>query len=1016
MYDVISSPNVSVDAARADLFDVNTDGLADLVVTDPARYRTASGEPAVGVFFNGFSGSDASPAGQAGHFSDAVAVPMPSALSGVLNLSNRNIVPMDVDGDGRNDWLHMPRLDSYGYFTATRAPDAEDAEVSPAAQGWRFSYAEVDLPLGTDPRVDFVRDGTHYRVLDVNGDHLIDIVRTTGTVMQTWLNLGWVPGGEGKFGQAWHDGGDWQLSHAPLESCLLQDGLPVDFADPELRLADMNGDGLQDLVRIRRGYVAYWPGRGPGLWGDGPSSCARGEGDGRERVMGTPPAELNPDLANVYLSDVNADGATDVIQARYRETDIWFSRAGESFTERITIASPVAPDFAPRIRFADIDGSATTDIVYGNAERWQYMDLMGGQRPRLLVGVHNGLGASTALEYGSSAEDYLADLQEAASCMTSDCERFTWSRVRATGCEAAFAEAGEPIGTVDPMSEPGASTARCYRSGGSPVLSTVVRAMETNDHFSAVGGGNADNVMRTAYAYHDGYYEGIEQEFRGFAVADAVAYGDGEGRNGLHPTQWSRTHFHQGRRPNEIATARLADNPYESLKGRQWLSETFDSFGEYVSTSHASVTARHLATGLDGRPIWYAFVSQSDELRYDYANYAPGSESLTLPIVTFEEVPASGGVAAPTGVSESHSVAVRAAGWAWIRGTTDEVDNLGHVRQQTAHGRLKDQHDAAVPATPYAEAIVQHGRPGLYNDSGQWIWRTLEGWVGGDGWPASNTSLQHSVATYDPSTGDLLGSTQVVELPLDEAEAPIAFEFAGDGAGAEGFTHGSQTLLASTAYDEWGNALASCAGADLAAGATGCLRYSEVSYDSAYAQLPELEATAVDASAGSYCSRTSPFCMVETSAAWDRGMGALLRMTGPNEQSTEVRYDGLGRLAAMQAPPADGCTLSGPGQRFNYTLNAGGLPVSEIVSRTLTGDSTCTSEAWLESRGYVDGLGRPRAGLTKAESTYGWVKGGVPAFSPRGSSTRSCDVETISSADPSPLDALAQPSTPCAYV
>ncbi|MCA9615733.1 MAG: hypothetical protein KC586_23415, partial [Myxococcales bacterium] len=171
---VEAPPNVSVDAARADLFDVNTDGLPDLLVTDPARYRTADGAPAVGVFFNGFTGARAEPAGRTAIFSAPVAVPMRSDLSGTLNLGNANVVPMDVDGDGRSDLLHMPRLDRYGFFTPTRASDAASGNSpSPADQGWRFTYAEVQLERGSDPRVDLVRDGSHYEMFDVNGDHLV---------------------------------------------------------------------------------------------------------------------------------------------------------------------------------------------------------------------------------------------------------------------------------------------------------------------------------------------------------------------------------------------------------------------------------------------------------------------------------------------------------------------------------------------------------------------------------------------------------------------------------------------------------------------------------------------------------------------------------------------------------------------------------------------------------------------------------------------------------------------------
>ncbi|MCA9606753.1 MAG: hypothetical protein KC619_14205, partial [Myxococcales bacterium] len=318
---VAVSPPHSVDEARSDLFDVNSDGLPDLIVTDPARYTTPDGSPAVGVFFNGFTGARATPAGAAATFSDAVPMPMDASLSSVLNLNNLNVVPMDIDGDGRSDLLHMPRFRTYGWWAPTRR--GADA-VSPADQEWEWTYAEIDLPADdTDPRIDLGRDGTHLRVLDVNNDHLIDVVRTTGTVMQTWLNLGWIPGGDGRFGSYEWTGTEYELSTQPVESCLLQEGLPVDFEDPEVRIADMNGDGLQDLVKIRRGRVIYWPGRGDGVFGVGSRTCARGEGANRYVEMASPPPELNPDLDGVYLTDVDMDGATDVVQVRFRDVDVW---------------------------------------------------------------------------------------------------------------------------------------------------------------------------------------------------------------------------------------------------------------------------------------------------------------------------------------------------------------------------------------------------------------------------------------------------------------------------------------------------------------------------------------------------------------------------------------------------------------------------------------------------------------------------------------------------------------------
>jgi len=172
-----SSPPHSVDDARSDFFDVNADGLPDLIVTDPARYRTAGGAPAVGVFFNGFDGGGADPA-YAGTFSGAVPVPMDPGRSGSLNLGNLNVVPMDIDGDGRSDLLHMPRRADYGYFTPTREADDAIAEVSPAKQGWRFTHVGVSLPRGVlDPRIDLARDAPTIKAFDVNNDHLVDVVR-----------------------------------------------------------------------------------------------------------------------------------------------------------------------------------------------------------------------------------------------------------------------------------------------------------------------------------------------------------------------------------------------------------------------------------------------------------------------------------------------------------------------------------------------------------------------------------------------------------------------------------------------------------------------------------------------------------------------------------------------------------------------------------------------------------------------------------------------------------------------
>jgi hypothetical protein len=58
------------------------------------------------------------------------------------------------------------------------------------------------------------------------------------------------------------------------------------------------------------------------------------------------------------------------------------------------------------------------------------------------------------------------------------------------------------------------------RSNASPVISTVVRSVSTTERFDVLG--REAQITESQFAYHDGYYEGIEQEFRGFGAADAV--------------------------------------------------------------------------------------------------------------------------------------------------------------------------------------------------------------------------------------------------------------------------------------------------------------------------------------------------------------------------------------------------------------------------------------------------------------------------------------------------------------
>jgi hypothetical protein len=133
----------------------------------------------------------------------------------------------------------------------------------------------------------------------------------------------------------------------------------------------MNGDGLQDIVHIRRGDLAYWAGCGNGTWGDGGSCPAGTYGDDRETVMGGSYTDMRPDVHAVFLSDVNADGLSDLLQVRFDAVDIWINVGGYEFMPRHVIdRTPAHPGFTERVRFADVDGTGTPDLLWGDAGRY----------------------------------------------------------------------------------------------------------------------------------------------------------------------------------------------------------------------------------------------------------------------------------------------------------------------------------------------------------------------------------------------------------------------------------------------------------------------------------------------------------------------------------------------------------------------------------------------------------------------------------------------------------------------
>ncbi len=376
---------------------------------------------------------------------------------------------VDLAGDGQLDLAAFAGPTS-GFYERT------------LEAGWEPFRAFPELPNAAwdDPNLRFV---------DLNGDGLTDILIAENAVFTWHLSLG-----EDGFGPA-------RTVRQPADE---ERGPRLVFADGEqsVYLADMCGDGLTDLVRIRNGEVCYWPNLGYGRFGP-------------KVTMDNAPRLDRPDRfeqARVRLADIDGSGTNDIIYLGHDGVRVYFNQSGNRWSEARPLPQFPHLDNVASVLAADLLGNGTACLAWssplpGDARRpLRYIDLMGGTKPHLLVNAANNLGAETVVQYAPSTRFHLADKRD-----------------------------GRPWITRLPF----------------PVH--VVARVDTYDHVSG-------NRFVSRHAYHHGYFDGVEREFRGFGLVEqwdteefaALAEG-GEFPTGTNvdasshvPPVYTRTWFHTG--------------------------------------------------------------------------------------------------------------------------------------------------------------------------------------------------------------------------------------------------------------------------------------------------------------------------------------------------------------------------------------------------------------------------------------------------------------------------------------
>ncbi|MCC6995523.1 MAG: VCBS repeat-containing protein [Deltaproteobacteria bacterium] len=367
-----------------------------------------------------------------------------------LSLAEGGVQLLDANGDGRPD-LVVTRSGAAGYFPFS----AEGGWDRRAFQPYRAAPT-INLE---DPSV---------RLLDLTGDGVTDALRT-GEQLECFFQ----------------DARGWSEVR-PLRRRPLDVFPNVDFRDPRVKIADMTGDGLSDIVLVHSGAVEYWPNLGHGDWGP------------RVSMTGGPTLPPHYDPRRLLVGDLDGDGVADLAYVDFGQVTLWINQSGNSWSEPIVLRGTPPISDLDALRLVDLLGAGTLGILwtYDRGTKldstYKFLDPTHGVKPYLLDQVRNNMGATTSVEYAPSTRFRLAD---------EDDPQTRWK-------------------TTLPF----------------PVQ--VVAKVVVEEAFS-------ENRLTTEYAYRHGYWDGEEREFRGFGRVDQRDTEVVRGENASPPVE-TRTWFHLG--------------------------------------------------------------------------------------------------------------------------------------------------------------------------------------------------------------------------------------------------------------------------------------------------------------------------------------------------------------------------------------------------------------------------------------------------------------------------------------
>ncbi|MGV8171398.1 MAG: RHS repeat domain-containing protein [Candidatus Woesearchaeota archaeon] len=282
--------------------------------------------------------------------------------------SSWNVPVQITDISGYDQGTRLEDVNDDGLTDILKSKDSSRIVFLNNGSGWtNFSWTiPIDFVTGTTDQ--------GVQVVDVNGDSKPDLIKGKDGVKSVYLNTG----------------SGWVLDNSWI--------LPIEFinssTDTGARLADLNGDGLIDIVRAATtGSIKNsWLNTGSG-W--------------ISTIDFMSPAYFITTVGadnNVRLIDVNNDGLVDVLDGNSST----YLNNGTSWVQDISWVSPesfMSGTVNIGRRLADVDGDGFTDIIvsYNDASQ-NYVWIKNHTLPYLLKSIKNEYGGSVLLNYTTSTQ------------------------------------------------------------------------------------------------------------------------------------------------------------------------------------------------------------------------------------------------------------------------------------------------------------------------------------------------------------------------------------------------------------------------------------------------------------------------------------------------------------------------------------------------------------------------------------------------------------------------------------